>query len=57
MHTGKIVPNLWFTADGGSISKIIEYYKNIFSADFESGQIIPSIVNHYQLVFLTDRNY
>lgn len=40
MYTGKIVPNLWFVADGGSISKLIEYYKTIFSNDFESGQII-----------------
>jgi predicted 3-demethylubiquinone-9 3-methyltransferase (glyoxalase superfamily) len=41
MDNNKIVPNLWFNADGGSISKIIEYYKNIFSIDFENGQIIP----------------
>ena len=40
-NNNKIVPNLWFNADGGSISKIIEYYKNIFLKDFTSGQIIP----------------
>ncbi|MCX6305378.1 MAG: VOC family protein [Bacteroidetes bacterium] len=41
MDNNKIVPNLWFNADGGSISKIVEYYKNIFLEDFENGQIIP----------------
>ena len=41
MDNNKIVPNLWFNADGGSISKIIEYYKSIFFEDFEYGQIIP----------------
>ena len=41
MNNNKIVPNLWFNADGGSISKIIKYYKTIFFKDFEGGQIIP----------------
>ena len=41
MNNNKIVPNLWFNADSGSISKIIEYYKTIFFKDFEGGQIIP----------------
>ncbi|NVO19221.1 MAG: VOC family protein [Bacteroidetes bacterium] len=41
MDNNKIVPNLWFSADGGSISKIIEYYKDIFFSDFEFGQIVP----------------
>ena len=41
MDRNKIVPNIWFHADGGSISKIIEYYKGIFLHDFECGQIIP----------------
>ena len=41
MNNNKIVPNLWFSADGGSIKKIIEYYKNIFGIDFEYAQIIP----------------
>ena len=40
MNNNKIVPNLWFNADEGSLSKIIEYYKNIFVRDFEHGQII-----------------
>ena len=41
MNNNKIVPNLWFSADGGSISKIIEYYKNVFLNDFKFEQIIP----------------
>lgn len=41
MENFKIVPNIWFTADGGSISKIIEYYKTIFQENFENQQIIP----------------
>ncbi|MEI6184068.1 MAG: VOC family protein [Bacteroidota bacterium] len=41
MSINKIVPNIWFSAEGGSISKIVEYYKNIFNQDFENGQIIP----------------
>ena len=41
MESNKIVPNLWFSADGGSISKIIEYYQNIFFKDFEYGHITP----------------
>lgn len=30
MSKNKIIPSLWFSADGGSVSKIIEYYKIIF---------------------------
>ena len=41
MLQNKIVPSLWFCKDGGNISKIIEYYKNIFGKDFQQGQIIP----------------
>ena len=37
MLQNKIVPNLWFCEDGGNISKIIEYYKNIFENDFQNG--------------------
>jgi predicted 3-demethylubiquinone-9 3-methyltransferase (glyoxalase superfamily) len=40
MSKNKIVPNLWFCEDGGSISKIIEYYKNVFGKDFQHGQIM-----------------
>jgi hypothetical protein len=41
MISNKIVPSLWFTADGGNISNIVEYYKKIFDKDFEAGQIVP----------------
>ena len=41
MNENKIVPNLWFNADGGSISKVIEYYRNIFSKDLSHGKIVP----------------
>lgn len=40
MNPNKIVPNLWFNAEGGSISKIIDYYKAIFSEAFVPGQIV-----------------
>lgn len=40
MSHNKIVPCLWFTADGGSIAKVIEYYKNIFSDNFDAGSIV-----------------
>ena len=41
MNDNKIVPNIWFTADGGSLSTVIEYYKNIFSNDLSHGKIVP----------------
>ncbi len=39
--SNKITPSLWFNADGGLISKVVEYYKNIFETDFEAGHIMP----------------
>ncbi|MDD4730161.1 MAG: hypothetical protein PHN55_15595, partial [Dysgonamonadaceae bacterium] len=36
----KIIPSLWFSADSGNISKVVEYYKNIFGNNFEEGDII-----------------
>ena len=41
MNSNKIVPCLWFSTDGGSISNIINYYKTIFGNDLMQGQIIP----------------
>lgn len=41
MNQNKILPCLWFCTEGGNISKLIEYYKNIFGKDFQDGQIIP----------------
>ena len=40
MNHDKIIANIWFNTDGGSIAKIIEYYKNIFGENFREGQII-----------------
>jgi predicted 3-demethylubiquinone-9 3-methyltransferase (glyoxalase superfamily) len=37
----KIIPSLWFCADGGTISAVIEYYKNIFGSDLAAGRIMP----------------
>ncbi len=41
MEKSKIVPSLWFSTDGGSISKVIAYYKSIFGKDFQEGKIMP----------------
>jgi len=41
MHKNKIVPCIWLTADGGQLSKVVEYYKEVFNKDFQAGQIIP----------------
>jgi len=40
MKNTKINPSLWFCTQGGYISKVVEYYKNIFGNDFEEGNII-----------------
>lgn len=40
MYQNKIVPNLWFNTEGGYISNVIEYYKNVFGGNFQNGQII-----------------
>ena len=39
-RTDKIIPCLWFEANGGTLSKIIEYYKTIFGSNFQEGAII-----------------
>ncbi len=41
MNTNKIIPCLWFKADGGKISKVVEYYAAIFNDNFKSGPVIP----------------
>lgn len=40
IDTNKIFPSLWFNADGGKISKVVEYYKGIFGDDMEKGSIV-----------------
>ncbi len=41
MIHNKIIPSLWFRADGGNIAGVVEYYKNIFGAGFTEGVIMP----------------
>jgi predicted 3-demethylubiquinone-9 3-methyltransferase (glyoxalase superfamily) len=41
MSQDKIIPSLWYSCDGGSLTRVIEYYKQIFGDDFESGYIMP----------------
>jgi len=41
MNHDKIIPCIWFNADGGNIAQVVEYYKNIFGNDFEEGDIVP----------------
>jgi predicted 3-demethylubiquinone-9 3-methyltransferase (glyoxalase superfamily) len=41
MNYHKIIPSLWFSTDDGKISKVVEYYKNIFGNDFDEGDIMP----------------
>lgn len=41
MNLNKIIPSLWFNTESGNISEILEYYKNIFGNDFETGVIVP----------------
>jgi predicted 3-demethylubiquinone-9 3-methyltransferase (glyoxalase superfamily) len=41
MQAAKIVPNLWFHSEGGSISPLLSYYKTVFQDDFKAGGIIP----------------
>ncbi len=40
MQSQKITPAIWFSAEGGNISKLIEYYKQVFGNDFESEEIM-----------------
>jgi len=40
MNQNKIAPSLWFSTEGGIISTVVKYYKNIFNNDFESGDIM-----------------
>jgi len=41
MNSNKIIPSLWFHTDEGKISNLLEYYKNIFGADWGQGPVIP----------------
>ncbi len=39
MNQNKIVPSLWFSVDGGDISNILEYYKEVFGEVFTAGNV------------------
>jgi len=41
MDHNKIIPSLWFRAEGGKISTVVEYYKNIFNTNLEAGNVMP----------------
>ena len=41
MNQNKIIPSLWFCTEGGSIIKVVEYYKNIFASNFEAEDLMP----------------
>jgi len=41
MNNNKITPSLWFISEGGSMSAIVTYYKNVFGNDFDQGNIVP----------------
>lgn len=41
MNDDKIIPNIWFAADDGSISNVVAYYKDIFTGNFSFGRIVP----------------
>ncbi len=38
-NKNKLIPSLWFSNTGGNISKVLEYYKNIFGDNLEIGNI------------------
>lgn len=41
MENNKIKPCIWLSADGGQLSNVIAYYKDVFSENFQEGTIIP----------------
>jgi len=41
MSQNKITPCLWFNADGGRLSGVLDYYKTIFGDALEVGRIMP----------------
>ena len=41
MANHKIIPSIWFNADKGNSSMLLEYYKEIFADNFIAGNIIP----------------
>ena len=41
MNQNKITPAIWFSAEGGKISNILDYYKNVFGEGFSHGNVTP----------------
>jgi predicted 3-demethylubiquinone-9 3-methyltransferase (glyoxalase superfamily) len=41
MNKNKLIPSLWFCTEGGNISKVVNYYKNIFGTKLVIGEITP----------------
>jgi predicted 3-demethylubiquinone-9 3-methyltransferase (glyoxalase superfamily) len=41
MDSNKITVSIWFHADNGSVSNVIEYYRSIFNNGVQAGQIVP----------------
>lgn len=40
MKLNKIIPGIWFNADAGKISVLIDYYQHVFGSNFEPGPVI-----------------
>lgn len=40
MQSNKIMTAIWFSANNGNLSILLEYYKNAFNQDFKAGSII-----------------
>lgn len=40
MQSNKIMNAIWFSANNGNLSILLEYYKNAFNQDFKAGSII-----------------
>lgn len=41
MEDNKIVPSLWFSADGGKVSEVVGYYKKVFGGELKEHPIVP----------------
>lgn len=39
MNKNKIIPSVWFHADNGHLSTVMEYYKEVFGSNFKEGKI------------------
>ena len=52
MNQNKIVPSLWFSVDGGDISNILEYYKEVFGEELDESNITADNVK--KMVYIID---